>query len=113
MNNNCVNPLDVLFCDYRVKVEECGDVVKIIVPKELFVANGFKLPSEITFWSGVNNFTYIKEVVLGYEFIFSNAPLADMEEYFIERNGASKPFGFWSTVFNGLSLLTLKHARKT
>lgn len=112
INLNSVDSLDRLFCNYHVKVEECGDMVKIVVSKELFVANGFKLPSEITFWSDIKNFMYIKEVVLGYEFIFSNTPLDNMEAFLIERNVVTKPFGFWRTVINGLSLLTLEQTRK-
>lgn len=112
INLNSVDSLDRLFCNYHVKVEECGDMVKIVVSKELFVANGFKFPSEITFWSDIKNFMYIKEVVLGYEFIFSNIPLDNMEAFLIERNVVTKPFGFWRTVINGLSLLTLEQTRK-
>lgn len=112
INLNSVDSLDRLFCNYHVKVEECGDMVKIVVSKELLVANGFKLPSEITFWSDIKNFMYIKEVVLGYEFIFSNTPLDNMEAFLIERNVDTKPFGFWRTVINGLSLLTLEQTRK-
>lgn len=112
INPNSVNTLDRLFCNYHVKVEECGDVVKIVVPKELFVANGLKLPSEITFWSDIKNFMYISKDTLVYEFIFSDTPIENMEESLIERNGVTKPFGFWVTIINGLSLLTLEQTRK-